>query len=180
LRHVRRTVGAVGLVLAVALVAGCTGSDGVVEPSPSATASAIASSTASPSAAPDATATGAPQPTETAGIPAVEPSTTPAPTTGATVEVDVELTRYGLDGGRLTAGGVVYGVVETTGTCTLTVTGSSDERTVSGPASRSAETMACGEGLAVDVSGDAGPWTLVLAYESADYTGESEALEVSP
>ncbi|WP_062305597.1 hypothetical protein [Demequina subtropica] len=181
----RHLVGTVGAVLIAVLATGCTGDDGDLAaagtPTPDPTATAAASTAATPeeSSTTSPAASSTPDSSQAAGIPTREPSTTPAPTGGSQADVEVELTRYAITGDTLSGGGVVYDVVEEDGTCTLTVSTGSATASASGPATRSAGTMACGSGLDVDVAALSGTLTVVLAYDSDAYKGSSEPVEVA-
>ncbi len=170
-------------MLAVFVATGCTGPDldGDRTPTPSSTHTGAAEATVTPSTTPTSTPprTSTAEATQAAGIPTREPSSTPDSTTEGQEKVDVELTRYGIDNGVLSAGGVVLGVVDRSGTCTLRVSAKASAASATGPAERSAGTMACGSGLDIDLTGLEGKLTLVLSYESSEHIGTSAPVEVT-
>jgi hypothetical protein len=95
-------------------------------------------------------------------------------------DAPVNVTFYGWDATRqvVQVGGYVTGVIESGGTCTLTLTQGGRTVTGSGPARPDATTTSCG---ALTVAGSqlgSGSWSAVLSYRSADHTGTSAAVPV--
>jgi hypothetical protein len=149
---------------------------------------AAASTTTAPMTT-TAPVTGAPGTSSADVVPTGTPVDTEPPTSVAvdpTVsreagQVSVTLTRARWDAGTssVRAAGFVGGVVESDGSCTLTLSRGSDERTAEAPGAADATTTTCA-GLAVP--GDqlsAGTWTAVLSYRSADSSGSSQPLTVT-
>ncbi|WP_084124968.1 hypothetical protein [Demequina sp. NBRC 110054] len=164
-------------VAGIAAVAGVylvlSGDDPAVSPSPSATASV--SATPSPSASVTDAATASPA----AASPS--PSATPSteePEDPTRTGVGVSLTRYGVSDGVLTAAAIVSDVVEEGGTCSLVLSGSTEELSVDGPGTPSATTTDCAEGLSLDVSDLSGSWILWITYDSPDSYGTSDSAEI--
>ena len=76
-------------------------------------------------------------------------------------------------------GSFVQGVVESGGTCTLTLTKGETVVTESAPAEPDATTTSCG-GIAVQGSRlSSGTWSAVVSYESATTSGSSDVTEVA-
>ncbi len=103
-----------------------------------------------------------------------EPEEEPGP-----AAADVVLTWSGWDGasGQVQAGGYVTGVVETGGTCTLTLRSGGQLVTGTAPAEPDASTTVCAVG--VDGAGlGSGTWTAVLDYRSDAAAGSSDEREV--
>ncbi|MBJ7451115.1 MAG: hypothetical protein JHC71_03400 [Blastococcus sp.] len=120
---------------------------------------------------------GVPQPT----APSSEVATdTPAPTEEAGAEVAPQLTYYGWDpaAGAVEAGGIVMGLVESGGTCTLTLTKGSTAVDVSADAVDNVTSTSC---PAMTVPGDrleSGTWQATLSYESRTSQGTGDAVEI--
>ena len=105
---------------------------------------------------------------------------TPPPTDDADGEVAPQLTYYGwsADAQAVEAGGIVMGVVEAGGTCTLTLSRDTATVDVSSTAIDNVTSTSC---PAMVVPGDqlgSGTWEAVLSYESATSRGVGEAVEV--
>jgi hypothetical protein len=126
------------------------------------------------------------EPERTGGVPVptTPPSEvatdTPAPTEDAGAEVSPQLTYYGWDAaaGGVEAGGIVMGIVESGGTCTLTLTKGSTAVDVSADAVDNVSSTSC---PAMTVSGDrlqSGTWQATLSYESGTSRGTGDAVEV--
>ena len=120
---------------------------------------------------------GAPVPTEPSGEVATD---APAPTEEPGEEVAAQITYYGWDDaiGGVEAGGIVMGVVESGGTCTLTLTRDSAAVDVTVEAVDNVTSTSC---PAMTVPGDrlaTGTWQAILSYESEDFRGVSDAVEV--
>ena len=120
---------------------------------------------------------GAPVPTAPTGEVATDP---PAPTEEPDEEVTPQLTYYGWDDaiGGVEAGGIVMGIVESGGTCTLTLTRGSTAVDVSAEAVDNVTSTSC---PALTVPGDrleSGTWQATLSYESESFRGVGDAVEV--
>ncbi|MDT0275114.1 hypothetical protein [Blastococcus goldschmidtiae] len=120
---------------------------------------------------------GAPVPTEP---PAEVATDAPVPTQDAGGEVTPQLTYYGwnADIEAVEAGGIVLGIVEAGGTCTLTMTQGTTTVDVSTTAIDNATSTSC---PAMTVPGDQlepGTWQATLAYESETSRGIAEAVAV--
>lgn len=130
--------------------------------SPSATASASASATAAPSSSTGA-GTGAGSGTGGSTKKKVSPS----------------LSYYSFSGQTLTLGGGVSGLVESGGTCTVTVTNGAATVTQAFPASAGPSSTDCG-GMAITSSKlSHGQWTVTIAYSSAHAAGTSSPSRVT-
>ncbi len=109
-------------------------------------------------------------------------SPAPTPTTPSgdgRVLVQPTLTSWGADDEGLDAAAVISGIVEATGTCTLTATQNSAEVSVSGPGNPSASSTDCGQDLVIDRAKlSAGEWTIKISYSSANFTGVSQEEKV--
>lgn len=132
----------------------------------SASATAHASAPSSPASVPASSAT-----------PAKGPQDSPAPTPTAQapdgrVSVNVALTTSGTDATGLFAGALIQGVVETTGTCTLTATKGGTTKTATAAAEANASSTSCGLSIpSAELS--SGVWTVTIQYSSAKYVGTS-------
>ena len=125
-----------------------------------------------------------PERTGGAPVPTAPPSEvatdTPAPTEDAGAEVAPQLTYYGWDAaaGGVEAGGIVMGIVESGGTCTLTLRQGSSTVDVSAEAVDNVSSTSC---PAMTVAGDRlkpGTWQATLSYESGTSRGVGDAVEV--
>ncbi len=121
---------------------------------------------------------GSPVPTEPAPEDVATDSPVPTPDAGA--EVTPQLTYYGWvdDIGAVEAGGIVLDVVESGGTCTLTLRQGSSEVGVSAEAVDNVTSTSC---PAMTVPGDRlqpGTWLATLSYESGTSRGAGDAVEV--
>lgn len=120
---------------------------------------------------------GSPIPTQPSGEVATDP---PAPIEEAGEEVTPQLTYYGWDDavGGVEAGGIVMGIVESGGTCTLTLTRGSTAVDVSAEAVDNVTSTSC---PALTVAGDrleSGTWQATLSYTSESFRGVGDAVEV--
>jgi hypothetical protein len=110
-----------------------------------------------------------------------EPTTvaTDKPTKPTGGRVDVVLTYAGFDApsGTVQANGFAAGVLEDGGTCTLTLSRSGEQITVTSAASADASTTTCGL-LETDPGVGPGTWDAVLAYSSDDAQGTSQSMQV--
>jgi hypothetical protein len=180
----RRTLLVVLLAVAIAAAAGFwvagraddTTAAGDVDPVASPTTEAPEESEPAATLEPERTG-GVPVPT----APSSEVATdTPAPTEAAGTEVAPQLTYYGWDAtaGGVEAGGIVMGIVESGGTCTLTLTQGSTDVDVSVEAVDNVTSTSC---PAMTVVGDrlqSGTWQATLSYESGTSQGTGDAVEV--
>lgn len=74
--------------------------------------------------------------------------------------------------------GYVPTIVETGGTCTLTLTNDATSVSATKSALQNAQDTSCGQ-LSIEPSRvSTGTWTAVLSYESAEYIGSSEPTEI--
>jgi hypothetical protein len=106
----------------------------------------------------------------------------PVQATGSSVPVTVTFHGWRADVRQVLVGGYVPGVVESGGTCTLTLTKGAATVSADTQATADAASTACG---AVVVPGDrltAGTWKAVLSYSSPMHAGASGAVavEVTP
>ena len=120
---------------------------------------------------------GAPVPTEPSGEVATDP---PAPTEEAGDEVAPQITYSGWDDaiGGVEAGGIVMGIVESGGTCTLTLAKGSTTVDVSVEGVDNVTSTSC---PAMTVPGDrlgTGTWQATLSYESDGFRGVGDPVEV--
>lgn len=122
----------------------------------------------------------------TSSTPSQSPSSSssPSPTaatraaTGASTtlaKVTVTVVNYGFSSDGVYASGLVTGVTEDTGTCTLTATSGSSIASGTIEAAPSASAMNCGR---ISVAVPAGDWTLSLSYSSATSQGTSQTVTV--
>lgn len=143
-----------------------------------------------PAAAPTSEAPSDPiatlEPERTGGVPvptapASEVATdTPAPTEEAGEAVAPQLTYYGFDKTipGVEAGGIVMGIVESGGTCTLTLSQGRSSVDVSVEAVDNVTSTSC---PAMTVPGDRltpGTWLATLSYESGTSQGTGDAVEI--
>jgi hypothetical protein len=136
-------------------------------PAPSSAPSPSASVTASPSAS----ATAAPSPS--AGASAGTGTGT------GTKKVSPSLSYYSFAGQTLTLGGGVSGLVESGGTCTVTVTNGPATVTQAFPASPGPSSTDCGEMAITSSKLSHGQWSVTIAYSSAHAAGTSSPSRVT-
>ena len=115
-----------------------------------------------------------PEPTAVATDP--RPASTPKATPDASVPVLITFSGWDADAKAVQVGGNVTGVIESDGTCTVTLTKSGRTLTASAPGQPDATTTDC-TGLTVP-GATAGVWQAVLTYRSAAHTGTSAPAEV--
>jgi hypothetical protein len=93
------------------------------------------------------------------------------------VEVVVTYSQWNASTGTVTTGGYVSGLVESGGTCTVTLSHDDDVLTGTAEAFADAASTACAEvAIPVPAGGD---WQVVLSYESATTSGTSAPGQVS-
>lgn len=103
---------------------------------------------------------------------------TPVIVTSSTVPVVMTYSGWNASAHQVMVGGYVTGVIESGGTCTLTLTRAGARVTASRPARPDAATTACG-GLTVPGSSlSSGTWKAVLSYASKASTGTSAAVDI--
>ena len=145
---------------------------------------AAAPTTAAPSAGGDVLSSLEPERTGGAPVPTAPPSEVatdaPAPTAAAGEDVTPQLTYYGwnADIPGVEAGGIVLGIVESGGTCTLTMTRDTTTVDISVEAVDNVSSTSC---PAMTVPGDRlepGSWQATLSYESGTSQGVGDAVEV--
>lgn len=106
------------------------------------------------------------------------PSVSPVPSTPPATATVTIITLEVLDG-SVQASGIVPGIVESDGKCSLTITRGDQTRTASAAASAGRESTYCGL-VSVPVGGaDTGNWDAVLTYQSPATTARSETNQVS-
>ncbi|MDP5182820.1 hypothetical protein QOZ88_09220 [Blastococcus sp. BMG 814] len=118
---------------------------------------------------------------DAAGETSQAPASTSAPRpVGDPVEVLVRQTYSGwdADSSAIVVGAVVAGVIESGGTCTLTVAQGLTEHTASSKGSADASTTTCGRMSVPGGDLDAGEWTAMVSYESPAANGESQWFSV--
>lgn len=182
----RRTLLVVLLAVAIAAAAGFwlttraddgTTAAGDVDP-------VAAPTTEAPDEGAEPVATVEPERTGGVPVPTAPPSEvatdTPAPTEDPGADVSPQLTYYGWDAaaGGVEAAGIVMDVVESGGTCTLTLTKGSSSVDVSADAVDNVTSTSC---PAMTVPGDrlsSGTWKATLSYESGTSQGTGDAVEV--
>lgn len=109
---------------------------------------------------------------------ATDPPVTSAPTPGAPVSVFVTHSGWDADTGAVEAGGYIPGVIESDGTCTLTLTLGDRTATTSLAAQPDATTTSCGNLSIAGTRVSTGTWRAVLSYRSPEHAGASEPVEV--
>lgn len=114
--------------------------------------------------------------TSLSDLPVSTPDASAAPTTG---DITVSVSYHAWDPARraVVVGGYVDSVVESGGTCTLTLTQGQASLTGSTEARPDAASTDCGE-IAVADGLTSGSWQVVLGYSSADHRGSSPAVTV--
>lgn len=92
--------------------------------------------------------------------------------------VTVEITTFNAK--AVSVNGFVNGVVESDGTCTLTLTAASDGKVMTGthPGEANATNTTCGETTIPIGSLHAGTWKAVLSYNSSTSTGTSDPVNI--
>ena len=181
----RRTLLVVLLAVAVAAAAGfwltTRADDGDttardVDPAAAPTSETPASSVPVATLEPERTG-GVPVPT---APPSEVATDTPVPTEDAGREVSPQLTYYGWDATipGVEAGGIVMDIVESGGTCTLTLRQGQSSVDVSAESVDNVSSTSC---PAMTVPGDRltpGTWLATLSYESGSSQGTGDAVEV--
>ncbi|MEV8241319.1 hypothetical protein AB0O90_13840 [Microbacterium testaceum] len=89
----------------------------------------------------------------------------------------VTIVNYGADGRNISASGLVSGLIEEGGVCTLTAT-SATGAIMTGSVDAVATPAAVNCGI-IDIPAPAGEWKLVLAYRSSGTSAASEPVTVS-
>ena len=144
----------------------------------------VAAPTSEAPASGEPVATLEPERTGGAPVPTAPPSEvatdTPVPTEDAGREVSPQLTYYGWDATipGVEAGGIVMDIVESGGTCTLTLRQGQSSVDVSTDAVDNVTSTSC---PAMTVPGDRltpGTWLATLSYESGTSQGTGDAVEV--
>jgi hypothetical protein len=107
-------------------------------------------------------------------------SGTASRTVPAKLSVQVATTYFGFDAssGGVLAGGFVDGVIESGGTCTLTLSRNGAVATGTSQAEPDATTTSCGEVRVDRGSLSSGDWTGVLSYSSRGAAGASQPFSV--
>ncbi|MGY2067549.1 hypothetical protein [Blastococcus sp. SYSU DS0619] len=82
------------------------------------------------------------------------------------------------DSSSVVVGAVVAGIIESGGTCTLTVAQGLTELTASSKGVADASTTTCGRMSVPGEDMDAGEWTALVSYESPAADGESQTFSV--
>jgi hypothetical protein len=103
------------------------------------------------------------------------PSVSPANNSGQSAErkkVVVTITTWGPDGTNYSVSGFMEGIVETDGTCTLTMTKDGTTLTAHNPAFANASDTSCGAEVPASKL-QKGTWLATLSYTSKAYTGKS-------
>ncbi|HVW99145.1 MAG TPA: hypothetical protein VHA52_01680 [Candidatus Babeliaceae bacterium] len=99
--------------------------------------------------------------------------------TSAKKKVTVTITNYNPDNsGNLTVNGFASGVVEDSGTCTLTLKNGGDTITKSRPAFTNATNMSCGQSSVPLSSLHSGTWQATLSYSSKTSVGASPVTSI--
>lgn len=166
----RNVVTLSGVMAALVVLAGCaTGTAGAARtesPSPVPSESTSLTPTMDPAPEPGESSTPLPEPSASLG------------TDGGTGESVVFIT-LDVVGDRVEASGMLPGVVEDGGSCTLTLTRGSVTRTIEGDTAAGPQSTYCSL-LTVPTSElSGGEWSAVLRYSSAAHTGASPAATVS-
>lgn len=154
--------GVAGLILALALTACTPGA-------PTSNTSSSPAQSESPSSSPSAPTSETPAPTPT--------PTDPDPGLPGT-EVQLAVSRTSGAGGRISVRAFIVDVVESGGTCTLTMRHGSVERTAEAAAVADASTTICGPLTIRDVV--SGAWDGTVSYTSPSAHGEVDVEVVVP
>jgi hypothetical protein len=104
---------------------------------------------------------------------------TTSTSTSTTVPVVVTYSGWNASLKQAIAGGYVNGVIESGGTCTLTLSKAGVQVTAQGQARPDAATTACGGLTVPGAKLGAGTWKAVLSYTSATSTGSSTPVEIA-
>lgn len=167
---------AVGLAVVVILAAVIwvvVSSNGDDPPNSSATGStSLPTAGSTPPAATSATPPG---PSDVVPPPDGQVSTSPPPPTNGRIPVSVVVAYSGWDPAGSVAEATVYvdGVVESNGTCTMTLTGASGSAAGQARAIADATTTSCGTIQIPSSALGAGSWTGVVTYDSGTAAGSS-------
>lgn len=172
---------AVSGCLVVAL-AGCTGGGTSPEPSDTASVQPSGSPDVSPSTSPSATPSPTPEPTTPSAEPEPSASASDTPSadpSAAKEEVQVAVTDLSWSDAdnAVTARGFVE-VIDSEGTCTLTLVKGDESVKASVAAAQNPSTMACGN-LAISAGSlSTGTWLATLSYESEQYQGAAATEQI--
>ncbi|MGY1813429.1 hypothetical protein [Blastococcus sp. SYSU D00820] len=137
-----------------------------------------ASTTAPATAGEPEASGGAAAPTDEPLPPTAVPTTAPLPASPAPVSVLMSYSGWDAPASAVVAGGFVPDLLESDGTCTLTLTRDGVVLSGGSEATPDASTTSCGE---VRVSGaelTSGPWQATLSYASPRSAGESQPFTV--
>jgi hypothetical protein len=116
-----------------------------------------------------------PNPTDVA----VDPTTPPAdPAAGSSADVVVTYSGWVDQSSSVEVGAYVAGVVESGGTCTLTLTGPGSTRTATVTGEADAGSTSCPTMAVPGAQLSTGSWTAVVAYRSTDASGTSASATV--
>jgi hypothetical protein len=169
---VRRAVLLGASAMAVTATAACSSASPAEQAAASSSAALSAAAEAAPGTYGEPVDPLLPNPTDVATDAPV-----PVASTGAS-RVSIVYADWTTTSGAVEVGGFVGGVVESDGTCTLTLTQGSTSVTASLPGEPDATSTSCA-GLEVPGAQLApGTWTAVVTYESSTSRGESPAVEV--
>jgi hypothetical protein len=103
---------------------------------------------------------------------------TPVVATSSTVPVVMTYSGWNASARQVMVGGYVSGVIESGGTCTLTLSRAGARVTAHGPARPDAATTACGGLTVPGTSLTSGTWKAVLSYASKASAGTSSAVDI--
>jgi hypothetical protein len=174
MRHGWRATGLVVATVALAMTTGCSSS------SPNAAAEATTSSSSDTAAAPPVLGTYGVPADPSAADPTViaqDPPVSRAPGVDALVFITDAIWNPETD--SVEVGSFVQGVVESGGTCTVTMTKDGERANATGAAEQDATTTWCG---VIAISGNqlsSGVWSAVVTYESSSTHGTSELTKVT-
>jgi hypothetical protein len=169
---VGRTVLLGAAALTVATTAACSSADPAEQAAAGTSAALSSAAQAAPGTYGEPVNPSLPNPTEVA----TDAPVTVAPSTAS--RISIVYSEWNATSRAVEIGGFLGGVVESDGTCTVTLTQGSTSVDASLPGTPDATSTSCA-GLAVPGTELApGPWTAVLTYESSTSRGESRTVEV--
>lgn len=169
---------AVGLLAVAGLLNSCSAGDGAATAGAASTSAPRAAGAVDGGPAPVSVAPDEPDPGEVATDPAPSTSVSREDEESSAVDVVTVFADLTSDGTAVEAGGYVVGLVESGGTCTLSLSKGGRERTASVDALPDASVTNCG-GLTVPTDQlGSGTWRAVLRYRSDAAAGSAAAVDV--
>lgn len=177
----RRAIRAAAAATSVLAAAACTSFADAHGPTASSSSAAASSSAAIAAAATAKPGTyGTPVNPSLPNPPSVatDPPVAPAPA-GTAVTVSISYSGWNAASSEADVGAYVQGIVESGGTCTLTLTKAGRSVVATTTATPSASSTSCGRMAVAGSKLSAGSWSAVASYRSPQHAGTSAPIEVT-